>query len=95
MATKHANVVTLSEGLPPINLQNPLNIAHVRSRDKSKLLYLHYHSAYVHKTDRVVTYSGELQPIYLHDPSMRWSCKVQWSIRYIIYLLEGDLWILT
>ena len=61
MATKHANVVTLSEGLPPINLQNPLNIAHVRSRDKSKLLYLHYHSAYVHKTDRVVTYSGELQ----------------------------------
>ena len=36
------------------------------------------------RLNRVVTYSKELPPLHLHDPSMRWSCKVKWQIKYII-----------
>ena len=47
MAIKHGELVNLHERISPIDLHNPLNM---RSRDKEKTLYLHYHNAYVHQT---------------------------------------------
>ena len=50
MVTKHGKVVTYCESLLPINSQNPVNMGHVRSRDKLTTFYLHYHNAYGHLT---------------------------------------------
>ena len=39
------------------------------------------------KRGRVVTYSGELQLLKLHDSSVACSYKLTWQIKYDIYLL--------
>ena len=47
---------------------------------------------YFAKLIKIVTYFEEFPPIYLHGPSIRWSCKVKRQIKYIISSLVGDLW---
>ena len=56
----------------------------MKSRGKSKTLYLHYQNGYGHKT-----YLEELRPIYLHKPLMSWLSKFTWQIKYIISPLAG------
>ena len=91
MATKHGKRVTLRDLILPINSQNPLNKVHVRSRDKSKTLYLHYHNVFFHKICQVDGICEELPPTYFHDPSMKSSFKVTWQIKYNISPPSGDL----
>ena len=50
MTTKHDQVVTHREGLPPINSYNPLKIFSREVSDGLKALYLHYHSTYGYQT---------------------------------------------
>ena len=70
MASKHDKVVILSEGVPPMNLHNPLNMWSGGSCDKLKK-YLHYHNAYDHKTYQGGDISEDPPPANLHDPSTR------------------------
>ena len=39
---------------------------------------------------RVVTCCKDLSPIYMHDISTEWSCRVTWHIKYI-FLPEEDV----
>ena len=49
----------------------------VRSPDKLKSLYLHYHSAYMAtKLGRMVAYLDGLHPMKSHDSLITWSCKI-------------------
>ena len=50
MDTKRSKVGIFYKKLRPIKLHNTLNTWHVRSHDKSKLFYLHYHNTYSDQT---------------------------------------------
>ena len=41
---------------------------------------------------RVGIDNDKLTSIKSQDPSIMWSCKVMWKIRFVIYLLTQDLW---
>ena len=42
------------------------------------------------KRGRVVTYYKKVPPIFLHDTSIKWSCEVNWQIKYVTALLALD-----
>ena len=52
MTTKLNKMVNYLDGLLPVKSYNLCSCGVVRSRDKRKLLYLHYHSAYGHQTSQ-------------------------------------------
>ena len=70
MAAKLGKVVTCYKKFQPIKSHNPLMVNPLRSRDKLKTFYLHYHNI---KPGSVVTYNKELPSINSHDSFITWS----------------------
>ena len=63
-----------------------------RSRDKLRLLYLHYHSAIATKLGVLITYLDGLLPIKSLDPLIVWSCQITWQTKSIISPIPQCLW---
>ena len=63
----------------------------VRSYDKLKSLYLHYHSVYGHKTWQMVIYLYGFLPLKSHDLLIRWFCEITWQPKIIISPLPPNV----
>ena len=86
MTSKHGKVVTHCERLPHINSNSPC--VHERSCGKLKILYLHYHYAYCHKTYQDIDILQEGPTHKLDDPSISWLCGVTWQVKWVMSPLQ-------
>ena len=88
-ATKLCKVVTYFGRLLPLKSHDPLMTCLARSRDKLKLLHLHYHSAYGHQT----WHGGKLPCEALHGSRVTLSCEITWQIKNIKSALPQYFWL--
>ena len=92
MVTRRGKMVTSLKQFLLIMLLYSLSCDLTRSRGKLKPLYLHYHSAYGTKLDRMETNLEQLLTIIFIYLLVTWSCKITWQAKDIIYSLP--LWLL-
>ena len=83
MATKLGRVVNYHEGLPLMELLNPLFAWPCKITWQTKNIYTP-RVLMVTKLGRVVTYHEGLPPMKLLDPLITWYCKITWQTKTIM-----------
>ena len=75
---------TQCEGLPPINLSNPSNMCSWEVTWQINFISSLSQCLWSLRLIRMVTCWKELQPVNLHDHSLRWSFKMTRCIKYMV-----------